>query len=46
MESVYLDPNNYRTTELMDILVCNAQIKAELDLIEGLKPIFSKDGNQ
>ena len=41
-----LDGDHYRTAELVNQLMTNAQIKGCLDLIESLKPKFFKEGNQ
>lgn len=44
--STYLDPNDWRTAQLIDELNAAAIEMRALQLIEKLKPTLSKDGNQ
>ena len=46
MSEPYLDANHYRVQQLVDTLQCSADQLGALQLIEKLKPKFSKDGNQ
>lgn len=41
-----LDGDHYKTVQLVDTLMANANVQANLDLIEALKPKFFQDGNK
>lgn len=42
---MYLDPNDHLTTQIADTIMDSVRDQVYLNLINALKPIFSKDGN-
>lgn len=46
METTYLDPNHYKTSEICDTIQSNLFQQQQLNLVTTLRAEFGKDGDQ
>lgn len=46
MNGTFIDADHWKGAQILDEITTQMQIRSDLQLIEMLKPEFSKDGNQ
>jgi len=46
MNGTFIDADHWKGSQILDEITVQMQIRSDLQLIEMLKPVFSKDGNQ
>jgi len=46
MNGTFIDADHWKGAQILDEVIAQTQTRSELQIIEMLKPEFSKDGNQ